>query len=217
MKLAIFDLDNTLIAGDSDYLWGQFLTEKNYVDGQSYAEGHDKFYADYVAGQLDIQEFLRFQLKPLADTDHEELLKRRQDYIDSKIRPVILAKAIELIESHREKGHQLLIITATNEFLTRPIADILGIEELIGCQAEMIDGQYTGQPVGIPSFQDGKIKRLEMWLEKREEEICESWFYSDSRNDIPLLEYVDHAFAVDPDDKLRKTAEERQWPVLSLR
>ncbi len=217
MKLAIFDLDNTLIAGDSDCLWGEFLSEQGYVDSDAYQAGHEKYYADYLNGELDITAFLKFQLKALADNDREQLEGWRKVYIEEKIKPVILPKAIELIEDHRQQGHELLIITATNRFITQPIADDLNIEHLIACEPELIDGQYTGEIIGTPSFAEGKVIRFNEWLRKLNHEPEEIWFYSDSHNDIPLLKGVDHAIAVDPDETLRAEAERNGWSIISLR
>lgn len=217
MKLAIFDLDNTLIAGDSDCLWGEFLSEQGYVDSDAYQAGHEKYYADYLNGELDITAFLKFQLKALADNDREQLEGWRKVYIEEKIKPVILPKAIELIEDHRQQGHELLIITATNRFITQPIADDLNIEHLIACEPELIDGQYTGEIIGTPSFAEGKVIRFNEWLRKLNHEAEEIWFYSDSHNDIPLLKGVDHAIAVDPDETLRAEAERNGWSIISLR
>lgn len=217
MKLAIFDLDNTLIAGDSDCLWGEFLTEQGYVDAAAYRAGHDKFYLEYVAGTMDIDAFLRFQLKVLAEHDFSTLQEWRDKYMEEKIKPIILPKARELVEKHRSDGHELLIITATNRFLTEPIANEFNIGNLIACEPEMIDGKYTGRVSGIPSYAEGKVKRLHHWLENQNRKSEESWFYSDSHNDIPLLKEVDHAIAVDPDDALKQETETTGWLTISLR
>ena len=217
MKLAIFDLDNTLIAGDSDCLWGEFLSEQGYVDSDAYQASHEKFYEEYVAGTMDIYAFLEFQLKVLADNDRQKLEEWRKNYIEEKIKPIILPKAIELVESHRQKGHELLIITATNRFITEPIAKGFNIDNLIACDPEMIDDQYTGKVTGTPSYAEGKVTRLNEWLKNNEQTFDESWFYSDSHNDIPLLKEVDHAIAVDGDDTLITEAEKQNWPIISLR
>jgi HAD superfamily hydrolase (TIGR01490 family) len=217
MKLALFDLDNTLIAGDSDCLWGEFLSEHGYVDSEAYQEGHEKYYTDYLNGELNIAEFLKFQLKALADNDREQLERWREKYIEEKIKPVILPKAKELIERHRKQGHELLIITATNRFITQPIADELNIKHLIACEPEIIDGQYTGQVIGTPSFAEGKVTRFNEWLKKFKHNPEEIWFYSDSHNDIPLLQVADHAIAVDPDATLIAAAEKNGWAIISLR
>ncbi len=217
MKLAIFDLDNTLIAGDSDCLWGEFLSEQGYVDSEAYQAGHEEFYQEYLNGVMDIHAFLEFQLKVLADNDRKQLEEWRKNYIEEKIKPIMLPKAIELINEHRQKKHELLIVTATNRFITEPIANEFKIDNLIACEPELIDGQYTGKVIGTPSYAAGKVIRLNDWLKNHEQKLEESWFYSDSHNDIPLLQEVDHAIAVDADDALRTEAEKRNWPVISLR
>ncbi len=217
MKLALFDLDNTLIAGDSDCLWGEFLCEHNYVDSQHYKEGHERFYQDYLNGELDIDAFLKFQLSPLTSQATEILMEWRNRYLQEKIKPVLLPAAQSLIEKHRKQNHYLIIITATNRFLTEPIAELLEIEHLIACEPELKDGKYTGHYVGVPSYREGKVKRLKEWINNLDEPLEESWFYSDSHNDIPLLDFVDHAIAVDADKELRKKADEQGWPIISLR
>ena len=217
MKLAIFDLDNTLIAGDSDCLWGEFLSEQGYVDSEAYQAGHEKFYQEYVEGTMDIYEFLEFQLKVLADNDRAQLEEWRKIYIKTKIKPIMLPKAIKLVDEHRQQGHKILIITATNRFITAPIANEFKIDNLIACEPEVIDGQYTGKVSGTPSYAEGKVTRLNEWLQNQEQTFDESWFYSDSHNDIPLLKKVDHAIAVDADDTLIAEAEKQNWPVISLR
>jgi HAD superfamily hydrolase (TIGR01490 family) len=216
MKLAIFDLDNTLIGGDSDCLWGEFLSEQGYVDSKAYQAGHDRFYQEYVEGTMDIHEFLEFQLKVLADNDREVLEQWRKDYIKAKIKPIMLEKAISLVEDHRKQGHELLIITATNRFITAPIAKAFNIDNLIACEPEMKDDQYTGKVSGTPSYAQGKVTRLNEWL-KNHEQVEETWFYSDSHNDIPLLKEVDHAIAVDADETLINEAKKQNWKIISLR
>ncbi len=217
MKLALFDLDSTLIAGDSDCLWGEFLSEHGYVDAERYQAIHEKYYAEYMKGELDINAFLKFQLKTLADNDKTQLEAWREVYFEEKIRPVILPKAVALIEYHRRQDHELMIITATNRFITQPIADELKIDNLIACEPALIDGQYTGEVIGIPSFAEGKLIRFKHWLASLAQTPDEVWFYSDSHNDIPLLSVVDHAIAVDPDAILKKKAKAKAWPVISLR
>jgi len=217
VNLAIFDLDNTLIGGDSDSLWGQYLAASGMVDGEFYARENKRFYQEYEAGELDIYEFLRFSLKPLADIPLEKLLELREQFMAEKITPIMLDKAKALLDHHREQGHQLLIITATNRFVTAPIATALGIDELIATEPEMVDGHYTGDVAGTPSFRDGKVERLNQWLTKRGYNLASSWFYSDSHNDLPLLEMVTHPIAVDADETLSQHAEMRGWPQISLR
>lgn len=215
--LAIFDLDNTLIAGDSDYAWGEFLVEKGVVDKVYYAEKNAEFYDDYKQGSLNIDQFLRFSLQPLANNSLEDLCQWRDEFVDTIIEPMMLPAAEQLITRHKDSGHKLLIITATNTFVTAPIATRLGIENLIGTNPELVDNKYTGAVSGIPSFQDGKVTRLENWLNEQEIEIKNSWFYSDSHNDIPLLSIVDKPVVVDPDDKLLTYAQSKSWDIISLR
>ena len=217
MNLAIFDLDNTLLAGDSDYLWGEYLCEQGHIDAADHRERHLGFYEDYRAGRLDIHRFLDFQLQPLAGVELEVLHARRDEYLENKIRPIILDKARNLIEDHKQKGHELLIITATNDFLTRPIAELLGVDNLIATTAELVNGNYTGRHVGVPSYREGKVIRYNDWLDKHGIKPRETWFYSDSHNDLPLLHIVDHPVAVDPDGNLKEIAVEKGWPVISLR
>ena len=152
MALAIFDLDNTLLRGDSDYLWGMYLIDKGVVDGESHRRENDRFYQEYLSGQMDIMAFLRFQLAPLARIPISELLQMREDYIEHYIRPIITTQALKLVDKHRQRGDTLLLITATNDFVTRPIADLFGIDELIATNAEIIKNQYTGAVSGVPSY-----------------------------------------------------------------
>jgi len=215
--LAIFDLDNTLIAGDSDYLWGQFLVKKGLVDGPRYEEANKRFYEEYLSGTLDIYAFLEFSLKPLAEHPTKELLRWREQFIAQEIRPILLPAAQALVAKHRDRGDALLIITATNRFVTEPIARLLGVDELLASEPETVNGRYTGGIVGIPTYREGKIAALEQWLGKHRLGLAESWFYSDSHNDIPLLERVTHPVAVDADDALAAYAREKGWPQLSLR
>ncbi|CAA0116051.1 putative phosphatase [Halioglobus japonicus] len=217
MTLAIFDLDNTLIGDDSDHLWGQFVCEQKLVDASDFAQRSDQFYADYQSGDLDIDAYLRFVLGSLKGHPPEQLDAWHRTFMDNKIKPIMLPKAAELLADHRRQGHKLLIITATNRFITAPIAAALGVDNLIACEAEIVDGLYTGAPSGIPSFKEGKVTRLYEWLESHHCDLDGAWFYSDSHNDLPLLELVDNPVAVDPDDTLRNRAIELGWPVISLR
>ena len=217
MELAIFDLDNTLLKGDSDYLWGRFLVQRNMVDGEFYERENKRFYEEYKAGTLDIFEFLRFSLRPLAENDLATLSALRQEFIDTEIEPIILPQARQLIKEHRDQGRMLLIITATNRFVTEPIAERLGVENLIATEPEFKDGRYTGEVSGVPSFREGKVECLSTWLTQNGCNLASSWFYSDSHNDLPLLEMVTHPIAVDADDTLRQHAESKGWPVISLR
>lgn len=217
MSLAIFDLDNTLLAIDSDHAWGEFLVEQGAVDPVSYREANERFLEEYKAGTLDIHAYLALALKPLAENTPEQLAAWHQQFMASKIEPHILAQGEELLAQHRARGDTLLIITATNRFVTGPIAERLGVDALIAVDPEMLDGRYTGRVSGVPSFREGKITRLEAWLADRDISLDDAWFYSDSLNDLPLLERVDHPVAVDPDDTLRQTAEARGWRIISLR
>ena len=217
MTLAIFDLDNTLLEGDSDYLWGQFLVEEGIVDARSYEEKNLYFYDQYKKGTLDIYEFLRFSLKPLTEHSIDQLHRWRSRFIDEKIRPILLEKGRKLIEQHADFGETLMIITATNRFVTEPIARELGIEHLLATDPAMKDGLYTGEVEGIPCFQEGKVKRLQQWLQHNRVSLEDSWFYSDSHNDLPLLQQVSHPVAVDPDEILRSHASQQGWNIISLR
>ncbi|MEQ6342656.1 MAG: HAD-IB family hydrolase [Gammaproteobacteria bacterium] len=217
MNLAIFDLDNTLLGGDSDYLWGRFLVEQGIVDSESYERENRRFYEEYKVGTLDIHEFLRFSLRPLAEHDVETLHTWRDTFMQEKIAPIMLPAARDLLEKHRAQGHLLLIITATNRFVTELIAAALNVDHLIATEPEMMNGRYTGNVTGVPSFREGKVKCLENWLKSNGINLASSWFYSDSLNDLPLLEMVTHPVAVDPDDTLADHARMRGWPIISLR
>lgn len=217
MSLAIFDLDNTLIADDSDYLWGQFLVDQGIVDKNLYESANAKFYDDYKQGTLDIVEFLRFSLQPLADNNPEQLYQWRAQFIEEAIKPLMLKSAQQLIAKHKDRGDTLLVITATNRFVTEPIVRLYGIENLLATTPELIDGRYTGGFNGIPCFREGKVKLLEAWLGNSTETMQDSWFYSDSHNDLPLLKLVDNPVAVDPDEKLAEFASAANWPIISLR
>ena len=217
MRLALFDLDNTLLEGDSDVEWAQFLIEEGVLRADEYQAKNLWFAERYKDGTLDIQEFLDFQLAPLAKYPRAQLAAWHEGYMQRKIRPIIRNRALELVASHADAVRA--IVTATNRFITEPIARELGIDHLIATDIEEVDGCFTGRPRGTPCFREGKIERLGEWLGARGTRLsdCESWFYSDSLNDVPLLEQVDHPVAVDPDPTLRALALERGWPVISLR
>jgi HAD superfamily hydrolase (TIGR01490 family) len=217
MTLAIFDLDNTLIAGDSDHAWGEFLCDQGYVDASAYREQNDRFYQDYLRGELDIMAYQRFALSPLKGKTDADLAAWHRQFMNDIISGFWLPAAEGLVASHREQGHTLMIITATNRFVTSPIAEKLGVDHLIATEPEIRDGSYTGEPEGVPCYQHGKVTRLQEWLQLNNETLDGSYFYSDSHNDLPLLEQVDNPVAVDPDDQLRSLAEQRDWPVISLR
>lgn len=217
MSLAIFDLDNTLIAGDSDYLWGQYLVELGIVDPVAYEAANTQFYEDYKQGRLDIDAFLNFALEPLSRYEMSQLFEWRNLFIQNKIMPVMLPAATDLIQAHVLQGRTPVIITATNAFVTAPIAQLLGIEWLIATEPEIVNNRYTGRYKGIPCFREGKVLRLAQWLKSTERDLGDSWFYTDSHNDIALLEAVEHPVAVDPDEHLRTTAQARQWQTITLR
>jgi HAD superfamily hydrolase (TIGR01490 family) len=217
MALALFDLDNTLLSGDSDYLWGNFLVEQGIVDGEQYERENERFYQEYREGRLDIFEFLRFSLRPLRDNDPRQLGRLLEEFLNRKIDPIIPEASHQLLDKHREAGDELLIITATNAFVTAPIAQRLGVRHLIATEPEVIGGKYTGNVAGEPCFREGKVNRLNRWLVENQMDLKDSWFYSDSHNDIPLLDAVDNPVAVDPDETLSELAKTRGWPIISLR
>jgi HAD superfamily hydrolase (TIGR01490 family) len=217
VSLAIFDLDNTLIADDSDFLWGQFLVDRGIVDKGHYAAANAKFYDDYKQGCLDIVEFLDFSLAPLAAHDPEQLYQWRDEFVETLIKPITLDAAHALVERHRAAGDTLLVITATNRFVTEPIVKLYGIDNLLATTPEFKHGRYTGNFIDTPCFQAGKVKQLQDWLSKSALNLDGSCFYSDSHNDLPLLKLVENPVAVDPDDKLRAAAEQAGWPIISLR
>ncbi len=217
MSLAIFDLDNTLIGGDSDYLWGEFLVEKALVNPILYQRENQRFYDEYKAGTLDIYDFLKFSLAPLSQHSIETLTELHHEFMHSKINSIWLPKADALLKKHRQDADFLLIITATNHFVTAPIAQKLGVDDIIATMPEQKNNQYTGQVSGIPCFQEGKVERLSAWLKHNDYSLDNSHFYSDSINDLPLLLKVTHPVAVDPDALLEKYATDHSWPILSLR
>ncbi|WP_455365921.1 histidinol-phosphatase, partial [Kaarinaea lacus] len=208
---------NTLLAGDSDYLWGEFLVEQGLVDGDEYRRENDRFYEEYKAGTLDIYEFLAFSLKPLSEHDVDYLQRLHQQFMEEKIRPIMLSAAFILIEEHKRANATPLIITATNRFVTEPIAREFGVDTIIATEPEFLNNRYTGRVAGTPCFQHGKVERLNQWLQETGLSLKESWFYSDSHNDIPLLSMVNHPVAVDPDQALQQHAEQHGWDIISLR
>jgi HAD superfamily hydrolase (TIGR01490 family) len=217
VSLAIFDLDNTLIADDSDYLWGQFLVNQGIVDKTQYEEANAKFYQDYREGTLDIVKFLHFALQPLATHPAQQLYQWRSQFIEQMITPVLLKPAQQLVDKHRDRGDTLLVITATNRFVTEPIVKLYGIDNLLATTPEFINSEYTGNFTGTPCFREGKVTLLKEWLKHSTETLQDSWFYSDSHNDLPLLNLVDHPVAVDPDEKLAAAAKSASWSIISLR
>jgi HAD superfamily hydrolase (TIGR01490 family) len=217
MGLALFDLDNTLIAGDSDHLWGDFLVSQGRVDAIEHKALNAHFYDQYKNGELNIDEYLAFALGPMAGMTKETLAPLQRQFVRDHIEPILLDAAFALLEQHRALGDTLVIITATNTLVTQPIADRLGVENLIGCEAEIIEGCYTGKPTGMPSFAQGKVARIQTWCEENKKSMENAVFYSDSHNDLPLLRTVDRAIAVDPDDRLREEAVRKGWDIISLR
>ena len=217
MGLALFDLDNTLIAGDSDHLWGDFLVSQGRVDAIEHKALNADFYDQYKNGELNIDEYLAFALGPMAGMTKETLAPLQRQFVRDHIEPILLDAAFALLEQHRALGDTLVIITATNTLVTQPIADRLGVEHLIGCEAEIIEGCYTGKPTGMPSFAQGKVARIQTWCEENKKSMENAVFYSDSQNDLPLLRTVDRAIAVDPDDRLREEAVRKGWDIISLR
>lgn len=217
MALALFDLDNTLLSDDSDFLWGCFLVDKGLVDKSTYDEANQRFYTEYKQGKLDIFEFLAFSLKPLTQFSMVELAKLHDEFMQLHITSAMTQKGIAQIQRHRDKGDITVIITATNSFVTGPIAKAFEVDDLIATEPEIIDGQYTGQVAGTPCFQGGKITCLNQWLQNTSHNLEGSVFYSDSHNDLPLLEIVTTAIAVDPDDELKSIAQQRDWEIRSFR
>ncbi len=217
MNLALFDLDNTLLAGDSDFEWAQFLIDRGVLDREVYEARNQTFFDQYKAGTLNIHEFLNFQLKPLSRHPRAELDAWHAQFMVERIQPMMRDSARALVERHRDEVR--VVITATNSFVTAPIALAFGIEHLIATEPEVRAGEFTGGVEGTPCFQQGKVQRLEEWLTGRGESlktVIKSTFYSDSHNDLPLLERVSHPVAVDPDATLQAQAQKRGWPVISL-
>ncbi|VAW56901.1 Phosphoserine phosphatase [hydrothermal vent metagenome] len=217
MALALFDLDNTLLSGDSDFLWGEFLSEQGIVDAKVYARENQRFYEEYKSGTLDIHEFQAFSQQPLVQNDLKKMQALRTIFLSEKIQPIMSPASFKLIKKHQDQDDTLVVITATNSFITRPIAQSFGIEHLIATEPEMIDGKYTGKVAGTPCFQDGKVTRLSHWMKQHQHDLQDSWFYSDSYNDLPLLLKVNNPVAVDADEKLLKHAKKNNWQIMSLR
>lgn len=217
MKLAIFDLDNTLLDGDSDYAWGEFVVAENLVAQDEYRKKNAAFYEDYKRGELDMTAYQEFALAPLTRFSAEQLKELHRKFMHTVIADMLLPQARALVEEHRAAGHTLLVITATNRFITEPIVKEYGIANLLATEPEIKDGVYTGKICGQACFQEGKIHRLNTWLHENNYVPEYTWFYSDSFNDIPLLEKVDKAIAVNPDAKLQAHAQAKGWPVIDLR
>ena len=217
MALALFDLDNTLLADDSDFLWGCFLVDKGLVDKSAYDDANKHFYAQYKQGTLNIFEFLTFTLKPLTQFSMEVLAQLHDEFMNKYIISAMTQKGIAQIQHHHDQGDVTVIITATNSFVTGPIAKAFKVDDLIATEPEIVDNRYTGQVVGTPCFQGGKLTRLNQWLESTSHDLDGSTFYSDSHNDLPLLEQVSTPIAVDPDEELKAIALERNWEIRSFR
>lgn len=217
MTLALFDLDNTLLAGDSDHLWGQFLESRGVVDADEHRALNERFYREYQRGELDINAFLQFALRPLADNDPSELERWRSEFVSDWLEPCIAPAARTLVAHHRDQGHTLVTITATNRFITEAIVERLGIPNLLATEPEISGGRFTGRHVGTPTFREGKITALEHWRAVHGETMAGSWFYSDSINDLPLLRQVTNPVVVDPDPELAATARNAGWRAITLR
>ena len=214
-NLTIFDLDNTLLAGDSDRAWGQYIVEKNVVSNEFLLES-ERFYDSYYDGNLDIESFLAFCLKPLMQNKLSKLLELRKDFIEYKIKPMMLNKAIEMVNKKKSEG-RVIIATATNSFVTRPIADLFKIDDLIATEFVIKNNEFTGEVDGIPCFREGKVAKVEDWVKTNGYDLSEATFYSDSFNDLPLLEKVKTAIVVDGDNELIKQAKSNEWECISFR
>ena len=214
-NLTIFDLDNTLLSGDSDRAWGQYIVEKKIVSDEFLLES-ENFYNSYYDGSLDIHSFLDFCLKPLMENEWSDLIELRKGFIENKIKPMILNKAIEVVEQSKSKG-PVVIATATNSFVTRPIADLFGIKNLIATEFIVKDNKFTGEVDGVPCFREGKVQKVEEWIKENGYNLLDATFYSDSFNDLPLLEKVKTAIVVDGDDKLIEKAKHNEWQCISFR
>ncbi len=220
MKLALFDLDNTLLNGDSDFEWSQFLIRIGILDRELFEVKNQTFYDQYKAGTLDIHEFLDFQLKPLSRHSRKVLDDWHRQFMAENVMPMVTSQSRELVKQHLDAGDVCVIITATNSFVTTPIARVFGVEHLIATEPEHIDGEFTGQVADVPCFREGKITRLDSWLSARGwtlDSFEDSVFYSDSMNDLPLMCKVKHPVAANPDATLRTHAEQHGWPIISLR
>lgn len=220
MRLALFDLDGTLLPGDSDHAFGEFIVRLGWADGAEFVRRNDRYYADYQRGCLDIADYIDFITAPWRSRPLHEAEAASRRFIDEVIRPMVRPAALALIEQHRHAGDRLAIVTATNDFVTRPIAQLLGVPDLIATELERdAAGRATGAIRGVPSFREGKVERVQAWLGALGGtlERCErSVFYSDSTNDLPLLERVSDPVATNPGPALERLARERGWPVLKL-
>ena len=220
MNLTLFDLDNTLLDCDSDYEWGQFLVDRGVLERAEYEAQNASFYEQYKAGTLDIHEFLGFALRPLAEHTPEDLARWQAEFMAARIRPAIGAASRALVRGHLEAGDLCAVVTATNSFVTGPIAREFGVAHLVATEPERAAGRFTGRAAGTACFREGKIARVDAWLASEGHalaDFAQSSFYSDSHNDLPLLERASRPVAVDPDHRLAAEAARRGWPVISLR
>jgi len=217
MALAIFDLDHTLLDGDSDYLWGKYMVANKIADKAEYQRKNKAFLRDYQRGQLDNEQYLRFALNPLTLHSIDNLYHWRADYVKNWIKPIIAKGTHDLLQQHRDQGDTLIIVSATNLFITEPIAELLGVSHILSTEPEIINNRYTGRYLGIPTYKEGKVVALNAWLEDSEHRLANSYFYSDSINDLPLLEQVSTPIAVNPDNELEIIAATRGWEILDLR
>jgi HAD superfamily hydrolase (TIGR01490 family) len=219
--IALFDLDYTLLAGDATYEWIRFLIRLGILERETHGAQLDRFYDDYAQGTLDIHDFLHFDFQPLARHPRSQLEAWREEYLARSIVPIILPQARELIAWHASRGHQTVIVTAANSFITSPIADMLGVSHILASDPETGEGgEFTGRIAGVPCFHEGKVTRLDAWLTERGRRLADfaqSYFYGDSQSDVPLMEKVTHPVAVGPDERLGRIARERGWPIISLR
>ncbi|MDD9890739.1 MAG: HAD-IB family hydrolase [Gammaproteobacteria bacterium] len=218
-RLALFDLDNTLLAGDSDHAWGEFLIAQQLVDESSHRQKNDSFYQDYLNGELDIHAYVAFTLGPILAYSASERAKLHEHFMQQAVQPLLIDKAFDLVNAHKQQGDFTVIITATNSFITDPIAKLFSVEQLLATDVELLDGKLTGRIAGIPCYQEGKVEKLKLWLKSLGSDLslANSVFYSDSINDLPLLEQAYEAIAVDPDQELAKISVEKGWQTLSLR
>lgn len=218
-RLALFDLDHTLLPLDSDYEWGEFTIRLGWCDKEAFGKRNDAFFADYQAGRLDVHDYVRFATEAVRRQGPQAAAAAHARFMAEVIEPALRPQALALLQNHQARGDLVVIVTATNEFVTRPIAQRLGVQALIAVELERdASGWITGEIAGVPSMREGKVRRLEEWLAHRDLTLAqtESAFYSDSMNDLPLLERVDHPVATNPDDRLRAVARERHWPILDL-
>ncbi len=216
MALALFDLDNTLLAGDSERAWCEFLIDIGVLDGDGFRAENERLYREYLAGTLDICESINFQLKILTEYSPDQLRQLWEEFMTSRIEPMITSAAIALVEKHRAAGDELVIVTASNSFVSRPIAERFGISNLLAVELERVGNRYTGRVLGTPTFREGKVIRLVEWLQETDHTLEGSYFYSDSHNDLPLLQWVENPVAVDPDAILSVFAEAVKWPIIYL-